>query len=707
MGQKSHNMKYFFEPRSIAVIGASENREKIGFKILDNITSGGYSGKVFPVNPKGGEILGLRVYKNVDEISEEIDMAVIAIPANLVFDSVVSCGNKKVKFVMIISSGFSEVGNVEEEKKIGEYAKSHDIRILGPNIFGLYSSPLSLNSTFGSKNVKKGNLAIITQSGALGISMMGKTLAENIGLSAMVSVGNRVDIDEVDLLEYLIYHDETKIIMIYLEGVHNGEKLRHILKEVTKKKPVIVIKSGRSKKGAIAAASHTGSLAGSDEVFDEVMRQSGVLRAESLQDAIDWCKFFSNETMPQGENTLIITNGGGLGVLATDACEKYNVRLYDNYENLKETFSKLIPAFGSVKNPIDITGQADEEQYRKILEAALTHKEIHSLILLYCQVAVCDIEKLSLIVQDYYKRFKEAKKPLVFCLVGDKKVEEAISLLKQNSIPAFGDPYETVESIGAMYFYYNQQKNKIDEIPEASIDYKRINEIIAKVKNDKRNSLLAYESVEIMNAIKIATPKTFIAHNPNEAVRFAQQIGYPVVMKVVSRDILHKTDAGGVILNIKNDAEVSNAYTKILSNCKAFKSNVNIEAIEVAETIITSKENVETIIGARKDNAFGPIMMFGLGGIFVEVLKDVRFRGAPLSKQDAISMIEEIKSYPLLTGLRGQKRKDIDSIVDAIMKLSTLITKIDTIADIEINPLVVHEEGKGVKALDVRIILRE
>jgi acyl-CoA synthetase (NDP forming) len=344
-------MRYLFEPRSIAVIGASHDTAKIGYTVLENIVLGGYPHKVYPINPQGGEILGLRVSRDyphkvypinpqggeilglrvsrdLEEIDEPIDLAYIVIPAKFVFDAVKSCAEKGVKIALIITSGFSEVGNIEEERKIAAYAREHGLRILGPNIFGIYSAAASLNGTFGTRDVRPGNVAIITQSGALGLSMIGKTAVENIGISAMVSVGNKADIDESDLLEYLITQDMTKLIFMYIEGVKEGERLVKALREATKKKPVVVIKSGRSEKGAIAVASHTGSLAGTDEVFDAIMKQSGVLRAESLQDAFDWCKFLSNNPLPHGEHTVIITNGGGVGVMTADACEKYGVKLY-------------------------------------------------------------------------------------------------------------------------------------------------------------------------------------------------------------------------------------------------------------------------------------------------------------------------------------------------------------------------------------------
>ncbi|RPJ37997.1 MAG: acetyl CoA synthetase, partial [Deltaproteobacteria bacterium] len=384
MSESYADIRYLFEPQSIAVIGASHDTTKIGFKVVQNIIQSGYRGQIFPINPQGGEVLGLRAYRSVEEIKEEIDVASIVIPARFVFDAVKTCARKKVKYLTIISSGFSEIGNNEEEKRIVTFARQNGMRVLGPNIFGIYSAEASLNATFGSSNVIPGGVAIITQSGALGIAMIGKTAVESIGLSAIVSVGNKTDVDESDLLEYLIQKPRTKIILMYIEGVRAGEKLIQTLKRVTEKIPVVVIKAGRSERGAIAAASHTGSLAGSDEIFDAIIRQCGVIRAESVEEAFNWCKFLSNNPPPPGENTVIITNGGGIGVMATDACEKFGVKLYDDTNALKEAFAPVTPDFGSTKNPVDLTGQAGAVQYDSALSEALKNDQIHAVIALYC-----------------------------------------------------------------------------------------------------------------------------------------------------------------------------------------------------------------------------------------------------------------------------------------------------------------------------------
>jgi len=699
---KYPDIKYLFEPRSIAVVGASHDKGKIGYNLLENIVQSGYKGKIYPVNPKGGEILGHAVYPSLSDIKGEIDMACIVIPAKFVFDSIKECADKGVKFGSIITSGFSEVGNSDEEKRIVAYANSKGMRILGPNIFGVYSSRAKMNATFGPDNIMPGGVAIVTQSGALGLSMIGKTSVENIGLSAIVSVGNKADIEESELLTYLMDQEETKIILIYIEGVRDGAKVVESLKKSTMKKPVIVIKSGRSRRGAIAVASHTGSLAGSDKIFDDIMRQCGVLRAESIKDAFNWCKMFSSAPLPKGRNTIIITNGGGIGVMAADACEKYNVELYDDQHDLKDAFSGVTPDFGSTKNPVDLTGQATSQHYSTALDAALKDKNIDSVIALYCETAVFDSENLSSMIEENFKKFKAGGKPLVFSIFGGEKVETSINVLRKKGVPVFDDVYDAVSCLGSMETYIQHTTHFNVETSDEQIDTKSIELIAEKALSEGRSFLLAHEGRQVMEIAGVRTPKSRIAKNIEEAVKFSDEIGYPVVMKIVSKDILHKSDVGGVALDLENKSEVLEAYEVMMHKCKMHKPDAVIDGVEIAEMV---KKGVEIIVGARKDERFGPTVMCGMGGIYVEVINDVSFRAAPLNRGEMLSMIKEIKSYQILLGARGENKKDIESLVDIITKLSAIIRKCSHITDIEINPVSVYDQGEGAIAVDIRVLL--
>lgn len=697
-----NNINRLFEPESVAIIGASENPGKIGYTLLNNLIKGGYKGRIYPVNPSGGKILGIPVYKSVTEIKEPVDTASIAIPAKYCLDAVRQCAESKVRYLQVISSGFSEIGNHKEEREMVKIAQSANMRILGPNIFGVYSANASMNLTFSATEIKPGGVAILTQSGALGIAMIGKTAVENMGLSVIVSTGNKSDLDEKDLLQYLENDPQTKVILMYIEGIKNGEGLLPVLKKTAQKKPVIVIKSGRSQRGALAAASHTGSLAGSDAIFDAIMKQYGVLRADSLEEAFHWCRFLSFAPEPSDKRTVIVTNGGGIGVLATDACEKHGIELYDDATILKEIFKKSTPEFGSTRNPVDITGGAKAGDYQAALAAPVECPYIDSTLTLYCETAVFDSENLISMVRSTYEHHLKHKKPVTYAIVGGESVEEAIRVLGKENIPVYGDVEPAVSCMGALYKYY-AHKNKPKKAPVLpDINVKEINKIIDQAVADNRRFLLADEARQVMEACGITMPESAIVNNLSMAVETAQKIGYPVVMKIVSRDIVHKSDAGGLALDLQNREEVMDAYEAILNNCRNYDPAAHITGVEIAEMV---KPGLEMVVGAVRDASFGPVVMCGLGGIYVEVMKDVAFRAYPLEEEEARRMLEEIRSYPLLLGVRGEEKRDIDGVVDALLKVGAILQKCERISDIEINPVRVYEESSGLKALDIRILL--
>jgi acetyl coenzyme A synthetase (ADP forming)-like protein len=702
----NHNIKYLFEPRSIAIVGASAHKGKIGYAVISNIITSNYQGKVYPINPQGGEVLGLPMYKTINDLPNDIDLVCIAIPAKLVFDAVKNCADKGFKFAAIISSGFSEIGNLEEENNIVQYATARGLRIVGPNMFGIYSSMAPVNATFGPADIAKGNVAVITQSGALGIALIGKTKAENIGLSTIVSVGNKADINESDLLEYLENNEQTRVIFMYIEGIKNGERLFSQAKAITRKKPIVIIKSGRSRRGAMAAASHTGSLAGEDKVFDDIARQCGLIRAENIQEALDWCKFVAAAPEPKGENSVIVTNGGGIGVMATDACEKYKINLYDDLPTLKKMFSSVIPEFGSAKNPIDMTGQATAEDYDLCLNQALKNDDIHSIICIGCETALFDPQTFKRKVEERFTSNKPDK-PIVISFLGGTPVEMSMGALRTSGYPVFSDLYQAVSALGSLYrshrFRNESSTAHMDDPAEKlQMDVPAIQNVIRKVRAEKRQFMLPYEANIVTLAAGIPMPQSAVVPNLERAIEAADKIGYPVVMKIVSKDIIHKSDAGGIALDLLNKKEVTDAFEAIMHNCRAYNPQARIEGVEIAEMITTG---TETIIGARCDKIYGPIVMFGLGGIYVEVMKDVSFRSFPMSRNEALTMIKETKSYPILLGVRGEAQKDIEGVVDTVIKLGAIVKRFPDISDIEVNPVVVYELGKGVKALDVRILL--
>lgn len=698
------DVKRLFEPRSVAVIGASRDPAKIGHTVVKNILDGGYAGRVYPVNPAGGEILGLPVCKTIEAVGEPVDVVCTTIPAAHVYESVCRCAACGVGFNLIISSGFSETGNIEEERKIVACAREHDMRVIGPNIFGVYSAAASMDATFGPGSIMPGSVAIITQSGALGLAMIGRTTVQNIGLSAIVSVGNKCDLDEADLLGYLAGQERTRVILMYIEGIKQGERFMQALRETTRCKPVVVIKSGRSERGAVAAASHTGALAGSDGIIDAILHQCGVLRAESIQEAFNWAKFLAHAPPPAGDAAVIVTNGGGIGVMATDACEKYGVDLYDDGAMLKKLFGPVTPGYGSTKNPIDITGGAGGPQYNEALGVALDHETIGASVALYCETATFRAEDLEPVLEENHRAYQQRGKPLLFVAVGGEDTEQAILTAARRSVPVFGDVYEAIACLGKLYEYHRYVRSASDGFQDSDIDIDctEIEAICAEARSRRRYFLLAHEARRIMHLAGIPVPPGAVARSLEEAVRCAEEISYPVVMKVVSADIIHKSDAGGVALNLETRDEVIDAYQAIMHNCRAYNPQAVIEGVEIGQMLT---RDVETIIGARRDATFGPIVMFGLGGVYVEVMKDVAFRALPLDRRGIMDMIKQTRSYPLLLGVRGEGQKDIESVIGTIVTLGALIRKCPIISDIEINPLMVYEQGEGARAVDVRILL--
>ncbi len=703
MTSKRNDLDGLFDPGSIAVIGASRKEGKIGYTLFKNIKDSEYDGDVYPVNPKGGEVLGEQVYESITDLPNGVDLAVIVVPAKLVKDAVHECGEKGIEHAIVISSGFSEIGNAKEEEEMVEEAKKYGMRVLGPNVFGIYSAKSDLNATFGPSEIEKGSIALLSQSGALGIAMIGKTAQQYLGLSAIVSIGNKADIDDIDLVDHFREDEETDVIMIYMEGLKNGRKFMEKVKELPDDKTVVVIKSGRSDKGATAVASHTGSLAGSDRIFSSAFEQCGVHRAEDLREAFNWSRVFSTSPLPEGSKTVVVTNGGGIGVLSADAAEKYDVKLLDDQTHLKETFEDAIPSFGSTKNPIDITGQAGKEEYEKSLRKAFESEETGAVVGLYCETGTADPMKVAEAIKEVYDDYGD-KKASVYTFTGGKKVKECVQWLRKHKIPAFTDTYECISSLGALFDkkrYLERKKEKEEKI-ELDIPLDKIREKVRNIRDKGRRTLLENEAREILDLAGIPMAEGEVVNSLNRAVEVAERIGYPVALKVVSKDIIHKSDAGGLALNIENEEELIDAYQAIYSNCRKNYPEAHISGISVAKML---KGGEETIVGGSRDSSFGPLVMFGLGGVYVEVLEDVSFRVSPISKKEARRMMGQIDSFPVLVGARGEPRKDLDALADVIYRVSYLMNEVDEIAEMDLNPIKAFDQGKGCKSVDVAINL--
>ena len=691
-------------PKGIAIVGASDTPGKIGHTVVKNLIEGGYEDGIYPVNPKADEILGLKVYKSVLDIPGRVDAAAITVPAKFVLNVVKECGEKGVKGLIIITSGFGEVGEVELEKQIVDLAHEYGMRILGPNVVGTLSNSDKLNASFAPFLPLKGSASLVSQSGALLIAMDAITYTRRIGFDKLISIGNMSDLNFADMINYLDSDDNTKCVTFYIEGLKDG---RRFIDESRKaSKPIVVLKSGVSEHGAAAAASHTGSLAGASKVYTAAFNQAGVIQSTDLNDLFDCTLALSLQPPMKGENLLIITNGGGVGVLATDSAEQAGVPLKFAPKDVQEELKQHMPAFGSAKNPVDLTGMAGNDWYHDTVNFAFGHKWVDALVVLYCETAMTNPMEIA---QSIHKAISETgikDKPVTVSFVGGERCEEAMQWLVEHDIPAYDAPDLAVKAMGTLRDYARLQEVKSETPYEnKQADIKAAREIIAAVRADGRTSLTEIESKRIFGAYGLPVVSTELATSEDEAVKLAEANGYPVVLKIVSPDILHKSDAGGVKVNLKDEAGVRSAYQEILKNAKAYKADANVHGIAVQHMAPWA---TEIIIGSINDATFGPTVMFGLGGIFVEVLKDVTFRVAPIAEAEAAAMLDEIKSAPILDGVRGESARDKAALADVLAKYAFMVADLaDEVKESDANPVLVYEKGDGVKVVDARIILKD
>ncbi|MFA5087725.1 MAG: acetate--CoA ligase family protein [Candidatus Omnitrophota bacterium] len=685
---KSKDLSLVFNPQSVAVIGASANPDKIGYQILRNIVGGGYAGKIYPIHPKEKEILGHPAYPSVVDVPGPIDFAVIAIPAPIVLPTLKQCAQKGIRGVIVITSGFAEVGKIQEEKEIKDFVDENQIALLGPNTLGIVYTPSKLNASFGPQEILQGKIAFISQSGALAISLMGWTMMERIGLASLVSLGNKADVDEKELIEFFNHDKNVDVIVIYMEGVKDGRKFLR----TQVKKPVVILKVGCSQRGAKAAASHTGSLSGADKIYDAAFKQLGILRAKTFTEAFAWSRALSLPA-PQGDEAVIITNGGGIGVSATDACEGAGIPLLEDPAWLEQNFRKTMPDFGSTKNPIDITGQGHGAQYREATRIALLENRIKTVIVLYCETAVTNPMEIAQAIEEEYQKVKRSK-PMVVAMVGGERSREALHYLNERQIPSFSCVNEAISALKIVYTWRDVSRRpqdssaSIEPAPSAVVDF------INKIKAEGRNILLEHEARKVMELCGVPTPKWGFAANLEEALQKAEGM-YPLAMKVASPDIIHKTDVGGVVLNIRSAEELKLKFEAMMKQIATAAPKAYVMGVNLIQMI----SGIECIIGLTQDPQFGPVVMFGLGGVFVEALKDVSFRIVPFGKIEAERLLQDIQARKILDGFRGIKAHQLSIIqtLCAIQKLAPYVKEID------INPLVTNQSGSY--AVDARIIL--
>ncbi|MDQ1280706.1 MAG: hypothetical protein QG670_1969 [Thermoproteota archaeon] len=697
-------LEAFFKPSSIAVIGASREPGKVGHEILKNVLASGYKGHVYPINPKANEIIGITCYPTLIQCPESIDLGIVAVPAPIVPQIAEEAGKKGVKALVIISAGFKETGSegMKIENEVMSICLKNNIRILGPNCLGIIDTFTPLNASFAPLTPLRGNVAFISQSGALGTAVLDWALGERIGFSKFISLGNKADIDETDLVLALTKDEITKVILLYIEGVKDGKKFMDIVQEATQKKPVIILKSGVTEAGTRAASSHTGAMAGSDLAFNIAFQKAGVIRVETTEELFDLAEAFSYQPILEGPNIAIITNAGGPGILAADSCGKYGLRVAPiSAETVQKLRGKLPPAAGFF-DPVDILGDATADRYHFALDTVLTDPDIHgALVILTPQAMTEPYETVKAIVE---VRERCYTKPIVTSFMGGKNVEEAVKALEEAKISNYEFPERAIHSLSALFKYSEYKKKpRTTNFYKFEVDPNKVQSIFEKVRSEDRVNLTGAEAIEVARAYGINSPLIELATTADGAVSSAEKMGYPVALKIESSHILHKTDVGGVKLNVNSPNDVRSSFYEIIGRTHVFYPNETILGVNVEKMAPPGRE---LIIGMNRDITFGPLIMFGLGGIYVNFLKDISFRLAPLSKEEAKEMVEETKAYTLLRGIRGEKSSDIDSIIETILRVSQLTSDFEEINEMDINPLFVYEREKGSLALDVKITIK-
>lgn len=691
-------------PKAIAVIGASNSPGKIGHTVVKNLIDSRYEGSIYPINPKGGTIQGLQAYTSVMDVPYAIDAAILVIPARLTPTITAECGQKGIKGLIIIASGFSEMGRIDLENEVVHIAHQYGMRVLGPNIVGVLSNSDKCNASFAPFLPLPGPASLVSQSGALLIAMGVATFIRRVGFDKLISIGNMSDVNFADLVQWLDRDENTRCISLYIEGLKDGRRFINNALKATK--PIIGLKAGISAHGAAAAASHTGSLAGSGQIYEAAFKQAGIVMASDLNSLFDRTLALSLQPPMLGDNLLIITNGGGVGVLATDSAERYGIPLRFAPDDIQRTLQQQMPEYGSAKNPVDLTGMAGREQYEDSTQYAYAHDWVDGLIILYCETDLTDPMNIVKGIKAGVDKSGVMGKPIIVACVGGERSEAAMRWIVTNGIPAYNEPDTAVNAMAALRDYAKNQELAAQVFhPYTDIDAAEAHAVIAQVRTRQERALTEIESKAVFKAYGLPIAETLKATSAKEAASLACKIGFPVVLKIISPDILHKSDAGGVKVNINTEAEVRDAYDKVLSNARAYNPAANIHGVAVQEM---APWGTEVILGSINTPPFGPTIMFGLGGIFVEILKDVTFRIAPVSKEQALRMLIDIKGAAILQGARGETPKDLDVLADVVSRYSQMIYDLgEEVLESDANPVIVYAKGEGVKIVDARLILKE
>lgn len=696
-----NSLNAFFKPKGVAVIGASTKPNKLSYGIVKNLSRYHYEGEVYPINPNAEILLGYKCYKDVRDVPDPVELAVIALPAPMTLEALQSCGERGIKAVVIITGGFREIGASGKalECELMRIAKQYQIRIIGPNCVGTMDMTSGCNTTFIEGMPKLGPIGFVSQSGAVCGGVVDLIIDKHVGFSHFASLGNEMDVSESDIIEYFGEDDNVKVIAVYVEGIQDGVRFMEVARKITPKKPIVILRAGRSEAGARAISSHTGSLAGAHSAYKAAFKQTGVIDVDDIQTLFNVAWGLGCQPLPKGFGVAITTNAGGPAALASDSLAENGFQLTQLSETTQSNLREKLNPSAQVANPVDMLGAAEPDEYTWSLNNLNTDENVDVLLPILVPQALVDTVGVG---RAFVQISKGTEKTLLACIMGEASVSEAREILHSNNIPMYQYPEDMGRVLGAMAKYKEflaQESFKPAALFE--VQKKDVENVLSKLGDSF--SLGEVETRPILKAYGIPIVMGEMATDPSQAVEIADSIGYPVVLKVASKDILHKSDAGGIRLNLKNSEQVKNAYTDITKTISEKLPDAIIEGVLVEKMV---PKGQEVIIGMKRDKTFGPVMMFGMGGVFVELIKDVAFKIAPLSKEDVENLVMSTYAGKLLKGFRGSSPADLRAVYDTIVKLSQLAIDFPEIEEIEINPLLVFDKGQGVLSLDSRAILK-
>lgn len=699
-----HYLEYLFNPQSIAVIGASDKENSVGMIVFKNLLKGGYKGKLYPINPKYNFVQDQTCLASVEEVDHRIDLVLIAVPANRVMDVLIQCGKKCVRHAIIFSAGFKESGKEGAclEEAIREISRQYNIRILGPNCLGILLPHLKINATFTHIKTLAGSMALVSQSGGICTGILDWAVAQRIGFSAMVSLGNAVDIDFGDILDYLALDSHTQSILLYIESIHNIRSFMMSLRAVSRIKPIIVIKAGRHQKGINAVLTHTGAMIGSDDVFNTALRRAGAVRVKNIEQLFSAAAILSKKFQLKNEDLVVITNGGGIGVMAADFAQDINIPLSSLSDGTIKYLNGFLPHYWSHGNPVDILGDATPERYEKVIRACINDEHVAGVLVILVPVVMSNPFQVA---QQLISISKCTDKPILTCWLGESQIKKSRKLFLENHVPCFNTPESAIDAFSYLVDYYHNQK-LLSQMTECTFQNKHdvhiAKKIIEKALSENRKVLSLYESKSILKIFEIPITPAVEVCSEDEAVLASKSMGFPIVMKIWSSDITHKQEVHGVQLNISNEEGVRSAFNLIIKEAKYLNSNAIIKGVTI-EPMHKEANDRELMVGIFTDPLFGPVIAFGSGGSNVEVMQDKAIALPPLNKFIARHLISKTRVRKLLGPFRNMPAVNFDEVENVLLNISEMICKLPEIIEMDINPLIANEYG--VIAVDARIVV--